>query len=390
MKLKLHLLLAAMLAMLVAMPAYATDDFTWKPGKFKIKAGGVRTSTWLGTIIPISTMAQNTTFTIPDPVGASATFVLNNIGQTFSGANTFSGVNTFTAVPIFPLGGITLKGTSFNGTLKQLATLGQATTFSLPDPGAATDTVATVGAGNAFTGVNTFSLANGLGLKGTSFNDTLIAKSTQGQASVLTLHDVGAATGEIYTMAAAQTAAGVLSRADMVTETGVVINKGILHIKNLAGTTMAASAGAGVFGLSTTATFGSPAQLSLVTEAANNNTKTDSCEFECVLPPDYVAGSAISVNVGQAITIGGGTLSVKTLTVDAFKMAADGTAGSNLGPAGQNLTTSNTTLVYAITPTGLVAGDKLLIQMQTVLTETASSNVTANLTSVSVTTSVKM
>lgn len=168
---------------------------------------------------------------------------------------------------------------------------------------------------------------------------------------------------------------------------GVVIHNSILTVKNLAGTTLTASAGAGVFGLSTTATFGSPAQLSLVTEVANSNTKTDACEFEVTLPAKYVAGSAISVNIGQKITIGAGTLSVKSLTVDAFLMAADGTAGSNLGPAAGTLTNTQGTLAFAITPTGLVAGNKLLIQIQTVLTETAASNVTANLTSITVTTS---
>ncbi len=326
----------------------------------------------------LATLGQQSVLTIPDPGAATANFVLDQGTQTIGGTW------------LFPAGGIQFKGTSFNSTLKQLATLGQATTFSLPDPGASTDTVATLAAANAFTGVNSFSLANGIVLKGTSHDDTIKAAAATGQAVALTVHDVGGATGEIYTMTASQTAAGVLSRADMVTETSVRIGSRILECKNLAGTTITASAGAGVFGLSTTATFGSPSQLSLVTEAANNNTKTDSCEFEIVLPPDYVAGSAIDVAVTQAITIGGGTLSAKTLTVDAFKVAADGTVGSNLGPAAGTLTNSSTTLHNAITPTGLVAGNKLLIQLQTVLTETASSNVTANLTDIAVTTSVKM
>ncbi len=166
--------------------------------------------------------------------------------------------------------------------------------------------------------------------------------------------------------------------------------RNLLDGKYLDGTSLASAAAAGKLGIGTTATFGSPATLSLVTEAANNNTKTDNVEYEFTLPPDYVAGSAITVAVTQAITIGGGTLSVKTCTVDVFKMAADGTAGSNIGPAGQNMTTSSSTLSFAVTPTGLVAGNKLLIQIQTVLTETAASAVTANLTDIAVQTSVKM
>ncbi len=176
----------------------------------------------------------------------------------------------------------------------------------------------------------------------------------------------------------------------MITETGVNVFRRLLDCRNLDGSVLAASAAAGKFGITTTATFGSPANLLLVTEVANNNTKTDACEFEYTLPPDYVAGSAITVNVGQQIIIGGGTLSVKTLTVDAFLMAAAGTAGSNLGPVAQTLTNSQGNLAFVITPTGLVAGNKLLFQLQTVLTETASSNVTATLTDINVQTSVKM
>lgn len=274
-----------------------------------------------------STLAANRILNIPLLTGTSTIDVLEL-------AQTITAVKTFTAVPVFPVGGITLKGTSFNNTIQSLA--------------------------------------------------------AQGQASALTIDDVGAATGYIWTFAAAQSVAGVLSRADAATVTGSTIHAGILNIKNLDGSTLATSAGAGVFGISTTATFGSPGQLSLVTEVANNNTKTDSCEFEVVLPVNYVAGSAISVNVGQKITIGSGTLSVKSLTVDAFLVAADGTVGSNLGPAGQTLTNAGGVLNFAITPTGLVAGNKLLIQMQTVLTETAASAVHANLTSVTVTTTTQM
>lgn len=41
--------------------------------------------------------------------------------------------------------------------LKPISTLGQSTTYTIPDPAAATDTFATLGVSNAFTGTNTFS-----------------------------------------------------------------------------------------------------------------------------------------------------------------------------------------------------------------------------------------
>jgi len=237
---------------------------------------------------------------------------------------------------------------------------------------------------------NTYFGLSGIWLRGTTYNDQIKALAAQGQQSVLTVDDVGGATGYIPTLTNAQTVNGAFSRADMAVTTGSTIGGAILSCKNLAGTTITGSAGAGVFGISTTATFGSPAQLSLVTEAANNNTKTDAMEFEVILPPDYVAGSAINVTIGQKITIGGGTLSVKSLTVDAFLLGVDGTVGSNLGPAAQTMTTTQGVLTFAITPTGLVAGNKLLVQVQTILTETASSNVTANLSDIRVVTSTQM
>lgn len=50
-----------------------------------------------------------------------------------------------------------LTGTNFNATLIALAALGQATTFTFPDPGTASDTVATLAAANTFSGTNIFS-----------------------------------------------------------------------------------------------------------------------------------------------------------------------------------------------------------------------------------------
>lgn len=304
----------------------------------------------------------------------------------FYQAVTFDSGASVTSIPL-TTPAITGAGTG-KATL-QYANSSSNRTITFPDPGG-NDSVAYLGVANAFTGLNSFP-TSGIVLKGTSFNDTVKALAAQGQASTLTIEDVGASTGRIYTMAAAQTAPGVLSRADMVTETGVTVgSRALLSCKNLDGTTIAGSASSGKFGISTTATFGSPASLALVTEAANSNTKTDACEVEVTLPPDYVAGSAINVVVHGNYVLGAGTVGTKSLTVDAFKMGADGTAGSNLGPAAQNLTGSDAAYTFAITPTGLVAGDKLLLQFQVVIQDTGGSNITAVINDIAVKTSVKM
>ncbi len=356
-----------------------------------IYAAAAQTLTGKTFTSPILTGASTGTGTLAYANSASSsvfTFPFANATDTIA---TLKSSNTFTgALQTFPAVGIAELGTGAGTGKISMGALGQATTFTLPDAGQAADTVATLKAANVFTGATTFSLAQGVGLVGTSQTATIKAVAGLGQATALTVDDPGATTGFIPTLAVAQVANGQLSRADMITETAVTIWRSILRVKNLAGTTLTGSAGAGVFGLSTTATFGSPATLTLLTETANNNTKTDWCEFEFVLPPDYVAGSAINVNVNGSVTIGSGTLSVQTVTCDAFLCAAAGTVGTNLGPIAQNLVNGGSTLAFSITPTGLVAGNKLLIQLQTVLTETSTHAVTANLNDISVTTSVKM
>lgn len=105
------------------------------------------------TLVATPSLAQATTYTIPDPTASTDTFATLGVANAFTGNNTFAGSSTF------PAAGIILKGTSFNATLKALAALGQATTYTLPDPVAATDTIATLGAANTFSGTNIFSTA---------------------------------------------------------------------------------------------------------------------------------------------------------------------------------------------------------------------------------------
>ena len=304
-----------------------------------------------------------------------------------AGSTTFAGGTSYSGPITGP--SIILTGTSFNGTLQVPPSLGQATTFALPDAGNATDTVATLRANNTFLGTNKFPIS-GIVLSGTSFNDTLKALAAQGQATALTLDDPGNAVGYVYTMLAAQTAPGVLSRADMVTETGDKVFRSLLGVRNLDGSVLAASAASGKFGITTTASFGSPVNLLLTSETATSNTKTDVCEFEYMLPPDYVAGSAITVNISSNVT-GGGTLTTNSLTVDAFLVAAAGTVGTNLGPGAGTLTQGAVNNQgFSITPAGLVAGNKLLIQIQTAITESTGGTINANITDINIATNVKM
>lgn len=150
--------------------------------------------------------------------------------------------------------------------------------------------------------------------------------------------------------------------------------------RNTDGSILAAAAASGKFGWSIT--LGTSAHL--VSEAANNNTKTDDAVTEYVLPANYIAGQNITVTVNASIT-GSGTLSTKTAQIKAYRTAKDGTQGSDIGPgAATAMTAAGADVAFAVTGTTLNPGDRLVFELETVLTETASSNMTANINSVRV------
>jgi len=151
----------------------------------------------------------------------------------------------------------------------------------------------------------------------------------------------------------------------------------LADFKNADGSALAAAAAAGKFGQSIT--LGTSAFL--VSESANNNTKTDDAIFEYVLPAWYKAGQNITVTTNCSIT-GAGTLSTKTVQVKAYRAANDGTEGANLGPAAQAMTAAGADVAHTITGTTLNPGDKVTFELETVLTETASSGMVANINSV--------
>jgi|GEM_PF-5903015 len=155
-------------------------------------------------------------------------------------------------------------------------------------------------------------------------------------------------------------------------------NLPLFHFKNADGTTLAAAAAAGKFGLTETIGTGE----NLVTEAANNNAKSDAAIFQHVLPANYVAAQDLSLVVNQQIVIGSGTLSVKTLTPDVRKKSTDGTVGANLASVAQNMTNAAGDLTFTITGATLSPGDILVGQLTAAITETAASAVTAKINSV--------
>jgi hypothetical protein len=93
-------------------------------------------------------------------------------------------------------------------------------------------------------------------------------------------------------------------------------------------------------------------------------TTDEKAAFEFVLPPEYDAGETITVRVRAAMltTISDGTA---TVDVECWKAGDDGAAGSDICATAattiNSLTPGNKD--FTITPTGLAAGDRLIIRL---------------------------
>jgi hypothetical protein len=156
------------------------------------------------------------------------------------------------------------------------------------------------------------------------------------------------------------------------------IQLNLLKMRNTDGSAIAAAAAAGKFGCSISVGTSS----ALISEVANNNAKTDVIYDEIVLPSSYIAGQDLTLTVNAGVTIGSGTLSVRTLTASAYKIANAGTHGANLiATAAQTVANTVGDLVFTITGATLNPGDRLGIQLSLALTETATQNVSAKINS---------
>jgi len=115
-------------------------------------------------------------------------------------------------------------------------------------------------------------------------------------------------------------------------------------------------------------------------EAAINETEASVGWFTFTLPADYVAGGEINIRAAAGIVIAGdAVLTSATIDFSAYKQAADGTVGSDL------VTTTATAITatfgnkdFVVTPTGLVAGDVLVVKMTTSVVEEAAGTGAAN------------
>lgn len=197
---------------------------------------------------------------------------------------------------------------------------------------------------------------------------TNINVAAQGGARTLTVPDPGASANFLLS-AQAEGANGMFA-----------MPLPMLGWKNAAGTNLAAAASAGEFGMTITLGTGSY----LIGEAANTNTKTDDAIAEFVLPPTYIAGQNLTVTVNAQIA-GAGTPGTKTVQIKAYRVASNGTQGSNIGPGSASaITAGGADVPFTITGTTLNPGDRVMLELEVVLQETGGTNINAQVNSVRV------
>jgi hypothetical protein len=146
---------------------------------------------------------------------------------------------------------------------------------------------------------------------------------------------------------------------------GTAVNLPLLLGRNADGSVIDATGGAGKF--SQSVTLGTASYLA--GENAQGNTKTDTALFELALGSDYVAGRPLTVTV-NANTFGAGTAGTRTLRVYAYRVAANGTQGTNLGPAAQNLTGAAADYSFAVDGATLSPGDLVVLKLEAAVQET--------------------
>ncbi len=169
--------------------------------------------------------------------------------------------------------------------------------------------------------------------------------------------------------------AGSVSRASLATETKFIDLEE--RLKGADGADLSLSETAGDFfrGLGTN-------QWYIDGEATINETEASVGWFSFVLPDNYVSGGAISLVASALVVLAGDAANDPTSTIDMearLVTKATGAVGSDLvSTAAQTLATAGADYSFTVTPTGLVAGDKLVCKLTTSVVETAGGTGAAN------------
>lgn len=145
--------------------------------------------------------------------------------------------------------------------------------------------------------------------------------------------------------------------------------------KTSAGVPMTATPGAGSHGVSMNA----GTSVGLVGESTSASSVTDTALFETVLPPNYVPGQPLTLTV-NAQQQGAGTVTVKTINVNAYVIGNNGAHGPDLiGVSAKTITNAAADYAFTVAGATLAPGATILFKLTTVVTTSAgAANVLIN------------
>lgn len=208
----------------------------------------------------------------------------------------------------------------------------------------------------------------------------------QSQVVLPKVTSINGATDVVQIIPNAQTAptnlyatVGQLLGASSTSTTGIpAFSFPLLTFKNSDGTTLAATAASGKFGLAITA----GTSEDLISEAANSNTKTDVASNEVTIPASYATGANITLTCNTQYTLGSGTVGTHTLAAAAYLVANAGTQGATLiATAAQTIPAAAGEVNFTITGSTLSPGSRLFLTYTVVIQDTGGSNITAQVNS---------
>jgi hypothetical protein len=313
-------------------------------------------------------MGQATTINIPDPgAGAAGYVALSTAALTLAetdalavtaGSATASKalvlssgktIATITAGTITTLTSSTLTAPTINTTSLDAGSSGAAGTIDV------FPAVASSGKLSLAAGSNTGNTA------------VTLTNAAHGQATVYTLPDIGGATGNVVVLAAAQTTAGQLKRADLtaVSRT-LVVPLGACRIDAAMKDILPDAANATTLGLP-------DAAGSLITGSnATGASISETAGLDVALPGDYVSAGTVTVTVRSKVAVAPNVAA----TIDVVaKEVSDGVLGADIcATAAIALTTSYVDHTFTITATDLVAGDVLHLQFTAAVNDTGATN----------------
>jgi len=197
---------------------------------------------------------------------------------------------------------------------------------------------------------------------------TTLVNASQAAARTYTIPDAG---GNAYFVmsTAAQTAAGAISRADLVENALQAYGIPINQIMAADGAALAVSETDGDFFLA----LGTNT-IELQGEESISETEASVGYIQFVLPPEYVAAGEVKIRLHCKID-GAGTDNASTIDVEVYEQA-DGAVGSDIcATAAQTFAAKSTWYDkdFTVTATGLVAGDVLIIKVTSSVIESAGS-----------------